>query len=159
MEQKDFDELLEQVRILGQSFVHAYQDVTGEELDLESAIRHYPLIAVGLAAGAGALGGWLFARRRQKQLPPPPASPKPLDFMERLVPDGFEKVRDLLPESLAEDAAASARTWVDQVLEPTIKEGLQSAVENVEHTRFGVFLKESLRRLEGGDDHHLPDPE
>ena len=157
MEQKDFDELVEQVRVLGQSFVHAYREITGEDLDLEGAIRHYPLIAVGLAAGAGAVGGWLLARRGQKQLPPPQTTPTALDFVERLVPEGLEMARELLSESLEE--AEAARTWVDEVLEPSIKEGLQTAVENVERTRFGVFLKDSLRRLEGGEDHQLPDPD
>jgi hypothetical protein len=158
MEQNDFDELIGHLRLLGQSFSHAYSEVTGEDLDVESAIRHYPLVALGIVAGAAGVGGFLLGRRGQKKLPPPSES-NPLLQREWHLPEGLDRMRELIPESLVEDATASARTWIEEVLEPSIKEGLQSAVEEVEHTRFGVFLKESLRRLEGGDEHQLPDPE
>src|SRR5437588_8982191 len=107
MEQRDFDELIDQIRVLGTSFARAYRDITGEELNIEGVIRHYPIVVVGVAAGAGAVGGWFFARRGRKQLPPVQPMPSPLEYVERLLPEGLDRVRELLPEKLAEDAAAS----------------------------------------------------
>ena len=161
MNENEFDDLIEHVRIFSRLFAGAYEEVVGEELNVESVIRHYPLLALGIAAGAGAAGGWFIGRRGQKQLPPPPPPPQsnPLSQLERFIPEGLDRVRDLIPETLAEEAANSARTWVEEVLEPSIKEGLHIAAENVEQTRFGMFIRESLRRLEGGDEHQLPDPD
>src|SRR5437763_10932800 len=134
MEQSDFDELIQGAKQFGAHLATVYRELTGEDLDIETAIRHYPLVAIGVAAGAGAVGGWFVARRGRKQLPapspPPPPSPPHLSYVERLIPEGLERVREILPESFAEEAATQARAWVEDVLEPRLKEGMESAVSN-----------------------------
>ena len=69
MQGDEFDDLLRQARHVGKILTAVYKEVTGEELDLEQAVRHYPLVALGLAAGAGALAGWWIGRGSAKQLP------------------------------------------------------------------------------------------
>lgn len=159
MDQSDFDELMHGARQFVTHLASAYREITGEELDIESAVRHYPLVALGIAAGVGAFGGWWFGRRGQIQLPPPTPEPSPLNYVERFIPEGLEKVRDLLPESIAEEATAQARTWVEDVLEPRLREGVESAVSNIAETRWGAFLKETIQRFETGPEKELDDPE
>lgn len=149
-----------QARQVARQLAAAYRDVTGEDLDLESMVRHSPLVAVGVAAGLGALGGWFIARRSQKQLPPPTQSqPNPLLNMDRLVPEGFDKVREMLPGVVPDEAADMAREWVEDVLEPKLKEGVENVVANVGETRLGIFLRQTIQRLETGEDRTLDDPE
>lgn len=160
MEQHDFEDMMAQARQVARQLAAAYRDVTGEDLDLESMVRHSPLVAVGVAAGLGALGGWFIARRSQKQLPPPTQSqPNPLLNMDRLVPEGFDKVREMLPGVVPDEAADMAREWVEDVLEPKLKEGVENVVANVGETRLGIFLRQTIQRLETGEDRTLDDPE
>lgn len=160
MQQDDFDQIFGQVQQVTRVFVGLYRETTGEDLDLDGIVRHYPLLAVGVVAGAAAVGGFLAGRRSVKQLPPPRQElPNPFEYVERLLPDGIEKVRELLPEAIADEAAATARTWVDEVLEPRLKEGVDAVVANVAETRFGSFLKQTIERLEHGEDTQLEDPE
>jgi hypothetical protein len=174
MNEHDFDDLFKQARLISQTLAGVYREVTGEDLELESAIRHYPLFAVALAAGAGALGGyWLGRRGQAKQLPPPKqagpmsidrlrelsqrrkeASEKgeslsPLDYVEHLLPPGME----------LEDAAQTAREWAGKQLEPRLREGMESVLENMADLRFGSFLRQAIRRADTGEDQQLEDPE
>jgi hypothetical protein len=173
MNSNEFDDLVAQAKQIGKVLATLYEDVTGEELDLEGAIRHYPLIALGLALGAGALGGLWITRRARSQLPPPP-QPKsqldstfdslrslgarfrqrsertpgqepvgPLDYLEQLLPGGVDKVREFLPEVTPEEATAVAQEWLDSFVEPKLKQGL----DNLEN-RFGAFFRQQLQRLE-----------
>jgi hypothetical protein len=159
MEQHDFDDLMAQARQVAKQLAGVYRDVTGEELDLESMVRHSPLVAVGIAAGFGALGGWFVARRTQRQLPPPKPAPNPLESVERLLPEGIEKVREILPGVVPDDAADVARAWMEEVLEPKLKEGVDNVVANVGETRLGMFIRQTIQRLETGEDRTLDDPE
>src|SRR5579884_1002249 len=128
MNNNDFEDVFAQAQQVIRHLSGAYREVTGEDLDLESAIKHYPLLALGLAAGAGVLGGiWLGRRGAARQLPPPPPekptgavdrirdlyirrksaadrgeSLSPLDYVENLLPPGME----------IEDAAQTAKEWV-----------------------------------------------
>jgi hypothetical protein len=171
MNDHDFDDLFKQAQEIGRNLAGVYRDVTGEDLDLESAVRHYPLFAVGLAAGAGVLGGYWLGRRGQKQLPPPKSSGSldrlrelndrrkeaaergeslsPLDFVEHLLPPGME----------LEDAAQTAREWVGGQLEPRFREGVESVLENMADFRFGSFLRQTIRRADVSDDQRIEDPE
>lgn len=161
MEQRDFDELVNQARQIAKQLGAVYRDVTGEDLDLEGIVRHYPLIAVGIAAGAGALGGWLAARRAQRRLPPPPSSHKhtPLEYIERLLPQGVERAREMLPDVVSEEVAERAEAWVEEVLQPRLKEGVESVMANMSETRWGLYLRQTIERLESGEDRQLEDPE
>src|SRR5947209_468928 len=73
---KDFDELFEQAGLIARALRDAYKDVSGEELDLEAALKNYPLLIIGTAIGTGALAGWWIAHRRQPPEPSPPAKKK-----------------------------------------------------------------------------------
>ena len=167
MESNEFDELLQHAKEVGKALHTFYREVTGEELNIEGAIRHYPLVAVGLAAGAGAVGGWWLARKRQPQLPPPAASPpvEPSRTFRELTTrlrtwtegeQGIERVRNLVPEPLRDEAAAMAQNWVDTVLEPRVKEGLDKTVSRVSGSKLGSFLQQQMQRLEE-QEHELPD--
>jgi hypothetical protein len=166
----DFDQLFEQATHLAKALARSYQEVTGEELDLEGVIRHYPLVAFGAAAGAGVLAGWWIGRRGRNQLPPPPSSvegpspgglrdlasrlgrnrERPAEYLERLLPEGIEMVRRVLPEINPEEAAELATTWVDTVLQPKLKQGLQNVVANMPDTGMGAYLKQRLQHDDGG---------
>lgn len=171
MNEHEFDDLFTQARQVGRQLAGVYRDVTGEDLDIESAIRHYPLFAVGLVAGAGVLGGYWLGRRNAKQLPPPKqqgsldrlrelnerrkeASDRgeqlsPLDFVEHLLPPGME----------LEDAAQSARDWAGKQLEPRLREGVESVLENMSDFRFGSFLRQTIRRVDQSEDKQIEDPD
>lgn len=172
MNSNEFDDLMAQAKHIGKVLATLYEDVTGEEFDLEGAIRHYPLVALGLALGAGALGGWWIARRARPQLPPapPPKSqldslrslgarlrPRtepapgqepvgPLDYLEHLVPGGVDKVREYLPDVTPEEATAMAKEWLDTFVEPRLKQSF----DNLD-SKLGAFFKQQLQRLEGDD--------
>lgn len=171
MSERDFEELFNQARQVGKTLAAVYRDVTGEDLDVESAIRHYPLFAVVLAAGAGAMGGFWVGRRGQKQLPPPKQSGSidrildlnqrrkeaaqrgeslsPLDFVEHLLPPGVE----------LEDAAQTAKEWAGKQLEPKLREGMESVLENMAGFQLGSFLRQTIRRADTGEDQQLEDPQ
>lgn len=150
MQSSDFDDLLARWRQFSGILATVYRDVTGEELNLESAVRHYPLVALGVAAGVGFVAGQTLARRSEHQLPPPPPTRGSSSF-EQFLPAPFERVRELLPEWSAEEAEAQARVWIDTVIEPRIRETLES-------TRFGSFLRRT-REGRDEDDTAEQDPE
>lgn len=175
MDSNELDDLSAHAKVVATMLARAYRDVTGEEFQLESAIRHYPLVALGLAAGAGAVGGWWLARRSKPQLPPPKPSSaadalfgslrelgsrlskdrqhdtgqQPLrsyDYLERLFPEGFALVRRALPELKPEEAAELATVWIDTFLQPRLKQGLESVRSNVMDGGFGGYLKQRRQR-------------
>ena len=148
MQPSDFDDVLARCKQLAEVFSTVYRDITGEEFDLEGAVRHYPLVTLGLAAGAGVLAGAWIARRQPTQLPPPPAPSKPFEYLEQLLPPPLERMRQALPDLTAEDAGTIARNWLDSVVEPRLKDTLDS-------TKFGVFLRRTFERL----DEHGTEPE
>jgi hypothetical protein len=161
MDKNGFEELFGQAGEVVRALRSVYSEVTGEELDLESALKNYPLIVIGVVAGAGFFGGWLIGRRNAAAaLPPPPATQpsepvSPLDLLGRVFPTQVNKVREVLPEGLADEAATAARHWVDGVLEPMLKDGLNST----SNSRFGAFVRETVRRSMQSEDRTLDDPE
>lgn len=189
MDSSDFDELIGQARQIGQVLTNLFEEITGEELDLEGTIKHYPLIALGLGVGAGALAGWWVGSKRRPALPPPGAelppdeqaaggfgrlselfknltsgehatgTGQPRDVLEHLFPSGVEKVRDVLPDVVSEEAAAMAKTWVDNVLEPKLRQSIDSMATNVSESKLGAFVRQTLARYSESEDHHLDDPE
>ena len=179
MQSNEFDELYSQVSRLSKLLATAYRDVTGEDLDLEGVVRHYPLVALGVAAGAGALGGWWAARRFRKQLPPPaPRSQVEMtleslrDFSSRWKAAGqrapgqgsgmaWEYLEQLLksfPDKTKEEGKP-AKNWLDTVLEPKLKEGMDTFVSNLSRNKMGAYFRQQIQRLESGDDTRLEDPE
>lgn len=166
MEPNEFDEVFASVRYLAQTFTVVFEEVTGEELDIETSVIHYPLVALGLAAGAGALAGWWIGHKTRPALPPPQAHrpledflsrlrrrevtgeqpPTPLEYIEMILPGGIEKVRRYLPDSTPEEASERAKAWIDDVLEPKLKHGLENAASKAPEGRFGSFLKQALDR-------------
>lgn len=191
MDSSDFDELIGQARQIGKMLGDLFEEITGDELDLEGTIKHYPLVAIGVGIGAGALAGWWVGSRRHPQSAPPPAalppdaeptsglarlgdlfknvqstvrgdgeSPNhPRDVLENLFPAGAEKVRDVLPDVVSEEAAAMAKTWVDTVLEPKLRQGIDTMATNVSESKLGSFFRQTLARYEESHDHELDDPE
>lgn len=169
MEPIDFEELLAQARHTGAIIRTVYRDITGEDLDLESAVRHYPLIALSLAAGAGATGGWWFARKRQAQLPAPetptraplpPAQPsRSREYLEEMLPGAVERMRDALPEIyVSEELKARARGWLGNIVEEQLRQNVDTVVENVD-TRLATFFRRTMQRFEPNEDIRLDDPE
>jgi hypothetical protein len=189
MDSNDFDDLIGQAKQIGKVLGDLFEEVTGEELDLEGTIKHYPLIAVGLGLGLGAIAGWWVGSKRRPALPPPQqtlppeahatsgfgrlgelfkgiqssstgeGTNHPRDVLENLFPSGVEKVRDVLPDVVSEEAAAMAKTWVDTVLEPKLRQGIDTMATNVSESKLGTFFRQTLARYEETEDHHLDDPE
>jgi hypothetical protein len=188
MDSSDFDELIDQAKQIGKMLGELFEEVTGEELDLEGTIKHYPLIALGLGLGAGAIAGWWVGSRHRPALPPPShtlppptegttglgrlgeffksssagegeAKSNPLDMLENIFPSGVEKVRDVLPDVVSEEAAAMAKNWVDTVLEPKLRQGIDNMATNVSESKLGSFFRQTLARYEETEDHQLDDPE
>lgn len=162
MEPFDLEELLVQARQIGSAVRRAYRDVTGEDLDIESAVRHYPVIALGAAVGAGTLAGWWLGRRghSQPQLPPPPPEPARgiLDSIESTLPGAIDRVRGRLPEIVVSDAVkARAKLWMTSVFEDHVLQNLDAAVEKTD-TRLSNIFRKATERLEPGHDVHLDDP-
>src|SRR5437588_942758 len=77
MDSSDFDELIDQAKQIGKMLGDLFEEVTGDEFDLEGTIKHYPLIALGLGLGAGTIAGWWVGSRRRPALPPPPQTLPP----------------------------------------------------------------------------------
>ncbi len=185
MDTSDFDELIGQAKQIGAMLGDLYEDFTGEEFDLEGTIKHYPLVALGLGLGAGVIAGWWVGRRHRAALPPPQADPtsgfgrlsdlfklaqdstrgdaggtkRARDVFESFFPSGVEKVRDVLPDVVSEEAAAMAKTWVDSVLEPKLREGIDAMATNVTESKFGSFVRQTLARFDETEEHRLDDPE
>ncbi len=191
MASSEFDDLIAQARQIGSTLGNLFEELTGEELDLESTIKHYPVVAVGLGIGIGAIAGWWVGSKRMAALPPPVQEPPPvadtrsgsgwlgdlfsrgqesgdresgtsthpLDRLETMFPGGAEKVRDVLPDIVSEEAAAMAKSWVDTVLEPKLRQGIDSMAANVSESKLGTFFKQRLAALDDTEDHKLDDPE
>lgn len=191
MDSSDFDELIGQARQIGKMLGDLFEEITGDEFDLEGTIKHYPLIAVGVGLGAGAIAGWWVGSKRRPGLPSPQAelppvaetggafgrlgelfkgvqsaakgdgegTNQPRDVLENLFPSGVEKVRDVLPDVVSEEAAAIAKTWVDTVLEPKLRQGIDTMATNVSESKLGTFFRQTLARYEENQDHQLEDPE
>jgi len=186
MPSDEFDELYSQASRLSKILVSAYRDVTGEDLDLEGIVRHYPLVALGLAAGVGALGGWWAAGKFQSRLPPPrpksqfdtaleslrdigarfkaanqgasgesPATS--WEYLEQFLPGALEALRKAFPEANTGQAAPRGKNWLDTVLEPELKAGLDNVVSNLSESKVGLYFRERIRRLGNGKDIHLED--
>jgi hypothetical protein len=162
MDEFNFNDLFSRSRDVLGAFRVLYKDLTGEELDVESGIRHYPVVALGAAAAAGVAVGWFAARRTQHQLPPPAAEPEveppsatrgPFDALEGFLPGTIESLRSIVPETIAEETTAAARNWIDQRLEPRLRERFEAL-----DTRAGGLLRDALRRFEGGEDTRPDDP-
>jgi hypothetical protein len=162
MEQGDFDELLTYARQAGQVLKTVFKDLADEELDLENAIRHYPVLALSLAAGVGAAAGWWAAQRRRSALPPPEDAPippdSPLSYLEQKFPS-VERLRKAVPESVSEDAAALARNWMDNVLEPKLKQGVDTLSANMAESKWGARFKQAMQKMDSQNEVHLDDPE
>ena len=188
MPSDEFDELYSRASGLSKILASAYRDVTGEDLDLEGIVRHYPLVALGLAAGAGALSGWWVARKFQAKLPPP--APKsqldtaleslrdigakfkaagqrapgetpatPWEYAERLLPGALDALRKAFPDANIGRGASSGKNWLDAVLEPELKAGLDDVVSHLSESKVGLYLRQRMRRLGNGRDTHLDDPD
>lgn len=191
MDTSDFDDLIGQAKQIGKMLGDLFEEVTGDEFDLEGTIKHYPIVAIGLGLGAGAIAGWWVGSRRRPALPLPeptllPESESgsgfgrlgdlfkgiqssakgmgegtshPRNVLDSIFPSGIEKVRDVLPDVVSEEAAAMAKTWVDAVLEPKLRQGIDSMATNVAESKLGSFFRQTIARYEETGDHHLDDPE
>ncbi|MGH2449341.1 MAG: hypothetical protein ACRDFS_12165 [Chloroflexota bacterium] len=163
--------LLRRSRLIGGLLVTVVETITGEELDLDAAVRHYPLLAVGAAFGGGTLLGWFVGTK----LSPATAPPRPMENqLQQLLPESVEKMRTRLPEEIdrvrerlpgeldrlrerlpeitVDQAMTRARGWLDSVLEPKLKQGLESAAESVPDQTLGGILRNAAGRLGNGSD-------
>jgi hypothetical protein len=144
----DFDELLSRSKQVARVLTLVYRDLTGEDLDLESAVRHHPLVMLGTAVGLGFLAGYWVTGRAHQELPPPP-KPYRQDPFQQLLPESLEQVRSFLPEWNAREVEAQAREWIERVVDPRVREGVES-------TKLGAFLRRTIERL-GSDDEERGD--
>lgn len=167
MESDDFDAFFGQVRHIGQVFGTVYKDLTGEDFNLESAVRHYPLLALGLGAGAGALAGFWCGHRSRPQLPPPAPerlaphehARSPFSYLEEAFPEAVDKVRDALPEIIVSDAVkARARTWMGNIVDSQIRQNVDTFTDSLD-ARIATFFRGAMQRLEPEEDVHLDDPD
>lgn len=162
MESKDLDELLRQLRTAAGTVRSLYTDLTGEELDVEGAVRHYPVLVLGLAAGAGAAAGWWLGRKSRPEPPPPPlpepTRKRPLEFVEEVLPGAVERVRSRLPEVVLSDATrAKAKVWLDNIVEHQLQQGADRWAENAD-SRLGAFFRRATERVDPEEDVRLEDP-
>lgn len=165
MNSGDWDEIIVQAGQAASIARTVFKDLTGEEFDLESGIRHYPLVALGLAAAAGAAGGWWFTRGSRPQLPPPAVAPpepgvfsEPLAFIEDVLPGALDRVRDALPEvSVPSEVRERALGWLNSVGEKQLRKNFGEFTESVD-TKLSGLLKNAWP---GGEDSSPPpvDPE
>jgi hypothetical protein len=165
MDSDELDELLAGARQLGRIFREIYRDVTGDEPDLESAVRHYPLLALGAAAGAGVAAGWWFGRKSRRQLPPPAETPTSLplsqsiEYLGETFPGAIERVREKLPEiTVSDEVKARARAWVDTVLERELRQNVDSLADTMD-ARLSTFFRKAIERLGPEDDVQLDEPD
>jgi hypothetical protein len=162
MDSKELDELLAHLRSAGGVFKTLYLELTGEEdLDIESAARHYPLIALGLAAGLGVAAGWWLGRQSAPALPPPPPEPpakRTRDLFEEFLPGAVDRVRARLPEVVVSDAAkARVGVWLGNVVERQFQQGADRWAERTD-SRLGAFFRRATEPLDSEEEVRLEDP-
>ena len=167
MDTNSFDDLLAQGRQIAQAVARAYEEATGEELDLESSIRHYPLAALGAAVGVGALAGWWLGRRGAPQLPPPPSAestseastPGIFERVEHSLPDTVARVRESLPEiTVSDEVKERVLTWAGALLEKQFQQNVDNLAETLD-TRLSGFFRRGLKRYDAQPEIKLDDPE
>jgi|SRR5947209_1232774 len=162
MDSNDLDDLLRQLRSAAGTIRTLYRDLTDEDLDVESAMRHYPLLALGLAAGAGAAAGWWLGRKRQPELPPPPPEPapkRPLEYVEELLPGAVDRVRARLPEVVLSDAAKTrARAWLGNIVEHQLQQGVDRWADGAD-TRLGSVFRRATQHVDKEVEVRLEDPD
>lgn len=145
MDSDELEELTRQAAQVARLALAAFEGLSGEPLALDRAIRRYPVLLLSVAVGVGATAGWWLGRKGAKQLPPRAASP--LEYLDRVMP-ALDKARELLPSE------EEATTWLDTVVEPRLREGLETLSGGTGHALNDVF-----RRIRGASDHELADPE
>lgn len=164
MESNDLNELLAQMRSATGLVQTLYADLTGEEFDVESAVRHYPLVALGLAAGVGVAAGWWLGRKGRPELPAPPPEPtrpaqRALEYVEEVLPGAVERARAHLPEIVLSDAArARAKTWLGNILERELQQGIDRWADGAD-ARLGSLFRRATERLDPEPEVRLDDPE
>ena len=163
MNSKDLDDLLAELRQAGRLFATLYKDLTGDEFDADSVVRHYPVAALGLAAGAGVAAGWWLGRRNVPQLPPPPpaepVSKRALDLVDDVLPGAVDRVRARLPEVvLSDETRARVKTWMGNIAEHQVQQGIDRWAEGAE-VKLGSFFRRATERLDREEEVRLEDPE
>lgn len=153
MQADDFDDILGSAHQLREAVASIYKDITGEDLDLEGVVRHYPIVALGLATGAGAIAGWYFARRSM-------ALPPPLDDLIAEEPGEPGPANRRLPSlSVSPVVSSAARKWYADVLEPRLRTNLDAAMKSVEQRGFSGLLDSAASILDSKRDTHVPEDE
>lgn len=173
MESSEFDELVGSAQQVGKLLAALLDGIAEEDVDLGRVLRQYPVWTIAFAAGAGAVAGWWFGRRggpSAAPLQPPPVTepersvledagsklleraeefiethPQAREYLDILLPEGVE------PGMVVEEVTAAARSWVDTVLEPKLREGLDQVSENVSRAKFGDFLRQARKYVEMDD--------
>ncbi|HLJ68448.1 MAG TPA: hypothetical protein VKX16_13920 [Chloroflexota bacterium] len=160
MDSREFDELLDAAKQVSRILRTVFADITGEDISLDSALRNYPLVTLGAAAGLGAVAGWWVGHKRRPALPPPPRpASHPLDYLEQMLPEGMSKLLRSMPDAVTEEAGAAAKNWVDSVLEPMVKQRLDNVAESVATSKWGSLLRQAMERMDPGGDIQLDDPQ
>jgi hypothetical protein len=153
MENLDFADLFSQAKQFNEHFAGVFKEVTGEDFDLETAVKHYPLVSLGLAAAVGVLGGWWVASKQRKSLPPAETHIAErggtfFERVERIFPGGVESFRRSVPEVPTEKTAAVLAGWMDQVVEPRLKKGLENLTTGLLEGKLGAYLKQTFESSE-----------
>lgn len=166
MESKEFDKLLITARETGMLMAMLLEGAADAGVDLRRATRNYRVWATALAVGTAAMGGWWVARRQQlRELPPPP--PTPAETARSFIEDAGSKLlkrveesvsqpnvrqaiehllpADIEPEVLVEQAEEKARTFVDTVLEPRLREGIASLDTTLNEGPWSDWINQARR--------------
>lgn len=165
MDMSNFDDLLAQGRQIAHALTSAYEEATGEEFDLESGIRHYPLAALGIAVGTGALAGWWLGHRTAPQLPSPAVEqlqdiPQASAFerLEQAIPETVSRLREALPEiTVSDEVKERMLSWASTTLEKQFQQNVDSLAETLD-ARLSGFFRRGLQRLDSQPEVKLDDP-
>jgi hypothetical protein len=158
----DFEAFLAQARQIREVVERVYEEVTGEKLDLESAVRHYPLLTLGLVAGTAGAAGWWLGRKKARQLPPNTTmldgTQAPLQRLEDGLPKTVDRFRRLLSELMTSDEAKrAAKHWFVQSVEPKLRHKIDNVSERLDRSISDV-LQRGFNKSDGQRDVHLDDP-
>ncbi len=159
---EDFETLWGQARDVRDVFDRVFREVTGEDFNLEAAVRHYPVMALGIAAVIGGVIGWRAGRRSLRALPPPSAETPRRAFVNELgaiLPRSVEHARQKLPEIAAsEEARAAARKWFQSAIEPRLRRNIDNLSDRLDQ-RISDLLADDRGNPRHGQDFRLDDPE
>lgn len=119
MDPEDVDEITARIRDIVAVVRGTFEDLSGEEFQLDNLLLRYPLVAFATAAGVGAVAGWVVGYRLRPRgrsaLPPPPPEETPLERAIETVRGAGQELRDRIG-SMSPDKPASPLDYLEALL-------------------------------------------